>query len=97
MSTTIEKKTATRAPATSTTIKGSTTTRRAPEVRPASTEEAHDLLVKRPTSEVTRLVFMALLGCAACIALVGVVSEASNAPGTSPDDPPPAVITELAD
>lgn len=50
-----------------------------------------ELLGKRPASEVTRLVFMALLGCAACIALVGVVGEA-NDPGTSPDDPPPAVI-----
>ena len=50
----------------------------------------------RPASAVTRLVFMVLLGAAACIALVGVVSQASSA-GTSPDDPAPEVIVHLAD
>lgn len=98
MSTTIENQTATKARTDSTTtVKRPRTTRRAPDVRPASPDQTTEVLVKRPTSELTRLVFVALLGCAACIALVGVVSEASNTPATSPDDPPPAVITELAD
>lgn len=93
MNTTIETTTAT----------AKTTTRRTTAKRPASSpvqpeliDQAVDLVVKRPASELTRLVFMALLGGAACIALVGVVSEA-NATGTSPDDPAPAVIVELAD
>lgn len=70
----------------------------APAVRPALEDQQDALLTKRPASEVTRLVFMALLGCAASIALVGVVAQATATPaGTSPDDPAPAVIVELAD
>ena len=54
-------------------------------------EHEREALVKRPASEVTQLVFMALLGCAACLALVGVMSQAGE-PGNSPDDPAPVVI-----
>lgn len=93
MSTTIETKTTARR----TTTRRSTAKRPVTSpVQPESTNQAAALPVKRPTSELTRLVFMALLGSAACIALVGVVSEA-NATGTSPDDRAPTVIVELAD
>ena len=54
--------------------------------------EPNDLLAKRPASELTRLVFCVLLGIAACIALVGVVDQAST---TSPDAPAPAVIVDF--
>lgn len=80
---------------TTVTTKAATTQRRVPVAIPAPLTQPTDL-VKRPASELTRLVFMALLGCAACIALVGVVSQAGQT-GTSPDDPAPAVIVELAD
>lgn len=77
---------------TSTTVasKARKTQRRVHVAVPAPTAEPTDL-IKRPASELTRLVFMALLGCAACIALVGVVSQVGET-GTSPDDPPPVVI-----
>ncbi len=53
-------------------------------------------------SRTTGLVFQAILGAAACLALVGVVA-ASQQPGTqgptvnpgSPDAPPPAVFVQL--
>ena len=54
--------------------------------------EPNELLAKRPASELTRLVFCVLLGIAACIALVGVVDQAST---TSPDAPAPAVIVDF--
>lgn len=95
MNTTIENDTVNAAPAAKATTRRPTTVRRAPVAAPVTVDEI-DLLVKRPASELTRLVFMALLGCAACIALVGVVGQAGDT-GTSPDDPAPAVIVELAD
>lgn len=68
--------------------------------RPAAAPEpvvvVEDLVGKRPASEVSRLVFMVLLAAAACIALVGVVAEAGTT-GTSPDDPAPEVIVNVAD
>lgn len=91
MNTTIENTTA-----TATGVKRVRRRTAAPIVVPASTEEAAELLAKRPSSEITRLVFMALLGCAACLALVGVVFQANNE-STSPDAPPPVVIPELTD
>ena len=98
MSTTTENGTSTEATSASsaTASTAKTLTRRAPEALPASTDHATELLIKRPTSEITRLVFIALLGCAACIALVGVVSEA-NSSATSPDAPAPEVIVDIAD
>jgi len=93
MSTTTKTETAPASTATKqTTLQRSTAIRKSAAVAPVSVDQANELLVKRPASELTRLVFMALLGCAACIALVGVVSEANSSDGTSPDDPPPAVI-----
>jgi len=85
--TTTKKATSTRRPSTR-------RTPRALPATPASPNQQPDVLAKRPASELTRLVFMALLGGAACVALVGVVGQASEQ-GTSPDDPAPAVIVEL--
>ncbi len=56
--------------------------------------EAADLIGHRPASEITRLVFCALLGIAACLAMVGIVSQASGT-ATGPDDAPPAVIVDF--
>lgn len=83
---------------TATTARAATKRKRPAAARISTTPviDDADLLVKRPASEVSRLVFMVLLGCAACIALIGVVSQAT-ATGTSPDDPAPDVIIELAD
>ena len=60
----------------------------APTVAPSGDE----LIGKRPASELTRLVFCAILGISACIALVGVMDQASS---TSPDAPAPAVIIDV--
>ncbi len=51
-------------------------------------------------SRTTALVFQAILGAAACLALVGVVASTQNAATatlnpTSPDAPPPAVFVQL--
>lgn len=73
-----------------------TATRQAPvhaTPRSAPIDGAADRIVgKRPASELTRLVFCVILGIAACVALVGVVDQATM---TSPDDPPPPVIVEF--
>ena len=68
--------------------------RRTTSIGPATLApvDPQDLLGKRPPSELTRMVFCVLLGIAASLALVGVVSQAST---TSPDAPPPAVIVEF--
>lgn len=65
--------------------------RATPTPAPLTVEELAAVPGDRPASELTRLVFMVILGAAACIALIGVVSEAGTT-GTSPDDPAPAVI-----
>ncbi len=84
---------------TTTEIRRSTRTdrqsaRRTTSTRPktAAHGEPNELLAKRPASELTRLIFCVLLGIAACIALVGVVDQASS---TSPDAPAPTVIVEF--
>ncbi len=84
---------------TTTTIQRTTRTDRATRKDQAPAQpvtstpvEAVDLIGKRPASELTRLVFCVLLGIAACVALIGVVDQAST---TSPDAPAPAVIVEL--
>ncbi len=50
-------------------------------------------------SRTTGLVFQAILGAAACLALVGVVASTQDAATalnpTSPDAPPPAVFVQL--
>lgn len=51
-------------------------------------------------SRTTALVFQAILGAAACLALVGVVASTQNAATntlnpTNPDAPPPAVFVHL--
>jgi hypothetical protein len=71
-----------------------TATRQAPvHAAPRPTDRAADQIIgKRPASELTRLVFCVILGIAACIALVGVVDQATM---TSPDDPPPPVIVDF--
>lgn len=89
MNSTIESRTATQ--------RTTRTVRRRPAPTPvaAPIEAAQaEILSQRPASERTRLIFMALLGMAACIALAGVVSQAGDA-GTSPDDPPPAVFVSI--
>jgi hypothetical protein len=53
-----------------------------------------DLIGKRPASELTRLVFCTLLAIAACVAMIGIASQATTSP-TGPDDAPPEVIVEF--
>lgn len=60
----------------------------APEVKAGG----EPIVGKRPASQLTRIVFCVLLGIAACLALVGVVDQAST---TSPDDAPPPVIVDF--
>ena len=59
-----------------------------------STINAVDLIGKRPASEITRLVFCTLLAIAACVAMIGIASQASTSP-TGPDDAPPEIIVEF--
>lgn len=54
--------------------------------------DAGELLGKRPASELTRLVFCAILGISAVVALIGVLNQAS---ATSPDAPAPSVIVDF--
>lgn len=56
--------------------------------------DAADLIGKRPASELTRLIFCTLLAIAACVAMIGIASQASTPP-TGPDDAPPEVIVEF--
>jgi len=61
---------------------------------PSRTIDADDLIGNRPASEFTRLVFCTLLGIAACLAMIGIVSQASTT-ATGPDDAPPTVIVDF--
>lgn len=74
-------------------------TERLPSRRPtyAVASSAHGIPER---SRTTGLVFQAILGAAACLALVGVVASTQNAVTTtlnptSPDAPPPAVFVQL--
>lgn len=52
-------------------------------------------IIDRRQSARTSMIFRALLGSAACLALVGVVAEANRqAEATSVDAPPPAVFIQ---
>lgn len=87
MSTTLATTTITRTRKTTVTRPGQAPVRGIPETPAEATT-----IGNRPASELTRLVFCVILGIAACVALVGVVDQAST---TSPDDPPPAVIVDF--
>lgn len=58
------------------------------------TVDAVDLIGKRPASQITRLVFCALLAVAACVAVIGIASQASTS-STGTDGAPPEVIVEF--
>lgn len=75
-----------------------TTTQRRTSVAPRPSElvRSTPIVVDHSASQRTSLIFMALLGMAACLALAGVVTAArdSESGGTSVDDAPPAVFVE---